>query len=225
MKPNYCLPIIKPQKTQVIEVIRENLEDYHYFEVWLDYVENADGAFIEQLIALLDSRLVVTFRRQNLEAPIMDAEKRQRFLELMANTSILVDLDVKTQLDELNFIKNKVLGVKTIASYHNYEETPDTLQLGKIIDTMKVYQPAVYKLSTLCRTEEDAVRLLEELFKLKAAGLDAIVSGMGKDGAVTRIFGSLWGNEMVFAPLTPEDASAPGQLTRQQLEAIFKELT
>jgi 3-dehydroquinate dehydratase type I len=116
------------------------------------------------------------------------------------------------------------LKVNLIASYHNYQETPDTLQLRRIIDIMKPYRPAVYKLSTLCQTEEDALRLLQQLLELKAKGVRAIVSGMGGPGAVTRVFGALWGNEMVFAPLSEEGRSAPGQLTRQQLETIFKEL-
>jgi 3-dehydroquinate dehydratase-1 len=224
MKPNYCLPIIEASKTEALGLIQDNLEDYHYFEVWLDYVENADEAFVKRLTDLLGNRLVVTFRRRNLETPMMDPGTRQNLLAAAADTPVFVDLDVKTQQDELNHIKDKALRVKTIVSYHNYEETPDTLQLGKIIDTMKTYQPAVYKLSTLCRTAEDAVRLLRQLLKLKDSGLNVIVSGMGEHGAVTRIFGTLWGNEMVFAPLTKESGSAPGQLTRQQLETIFKEL-
>lgn len=224
MKPNYCLPIIKPQKTEVVAIIQQNLEDYHYFEAWLDYVADIDEAFLKQLADLLGDRLVVTFRRQDLETPRMASEKRQKLLELCADSPIFVDLDVKTQEIELNHIKDNGLAVKTIVSYHNYQETPDTLQLEAIIDTMKTYRPAVYKLSTLCQTAEDATRLLQQLLKLKSSGLNVIVSGMGQYGTVTRIFGTLWGNEMVFAPRTVEESSAPGQLTRQKLETIFKEL-
>jgi 3-dehydroquinate dehydratase I len=220
MNPNYCLPIIKEQKTAVLEAIQSNLNDYRYFEVWMDYVEDTDEAFIKQLVEQLDDRLVVTFRRQNLETPLMDAVKRQRLLESFSNTPVLVDLDITRQQVELDQTKD----LQLITSYHNYQETPDTLQLETIIDTMKAYQPAVYKLSTLCKTAEDALRLLQQLLELKSSGLNAIVSGMGEHGAVTRIFGTLWGNEMVFAPLTADGSSAPGQLTRQQLETIFKEL-
>jgi 3-dehydroquinate dehydratase-1 len=220
MNPNYCLPIIKAQKTEVLDGIRNNLDGYRYFEVWLDYVDGADETFLKQLINLLAGRLVVTFRRQNLETPVMDAVQRQKLLASLSGTPVLVDLDVTTQKTELNQAKD----LQLIASYHNYDETPDTLQLEAITDTMKTYQPAVYKLSTLCQTAEDAVRLLQQLLKLRSSGLNAIVSGMGEHGAVTRVFGTVWGNEMVFAPLASEEASASGQLTRQQLEIIFKEL-
>lgn len=47
---------------------------------------------------------------------------------------------------------------------------------------------------------------------------------MGEFGIITRIFGTIWGNEMIFAPKSIEGASAPGQLTKKQLEDIFKAL-
>lgn len=221
MEPNYCLPIIEPDKTKVLDTVRGNLDGYRYFEVWLDYVEGADAAFMKELANLLGERLVVTFRRRGLEEPKMPADRRRELLGSLASTPVLVDLDVQTQRADLDQADK----LQLITSYHNYKETPDTLQLEAIIDTMKTYRPAVYKLSTLCRTEGDAVRLLQELVKLKSEGVRAIVSGMGEHGAVTRVFGPLWGSEMVFAPLEAQEASAPGQLTKAQLEAIYKELS
>jgi 3-dehydroquinate dehydratase len=44
---------------------------------------------------------------------------------------------------------------------------------------------------------------------------------MGEHGLVTRIFGTLWGNPIVFAPVTSSHASAPGQLTREEFAEIF----
>lgn len=225
MKPKYCLPIIKADKTEVLELVKANLSDYSYLEVWLDYVQGADEAFVARLVDLLGKSLVVTFRRQNLEEPMMPADRRQRLIGALEGTPALVDLDVATQQAELDHIKRAEVQVKLLASYHNYARTPDTLQLRQIIDTMDAYRPAVYKLSTLCVNEGDALRLMELLLELKARGVRAVVSGMGEHGAVTRIFGALWGNEMVFAPLTTDGRSAPGQLTRAQLETIFKELS
>lgn len=220
MKPNYCLPIIETVKDDALKTVRENLDGYRYFEVWLDYVDDADASFLKELTDLLGERLVVTFRRRKLEEPKMAADKRQELLESLAGTPVLVDLDVKTQQADLDAAKD----LQLITSYHNYEETPDTLQLEAIIDTMRAYRPAVYKLSTLCRTEGDAVRLLQILIKLKSEGVRAIVSGMGEHGTVTRVFGPLWGGEMVFTPLANNEASAPGQLTKAQLETIYKEI-
>jgi 3-dehydroquinate dehydratase type I len=224
MEPNYCLPIITADQDEVLEAINTGMEDYRYFEVWLDYVETADETFVNGLVDKLGDRLIVLFRRQNLEAPRMDIDKRLALLDLLGGTPALVDLDVPTQQAELDHVKESELQINLVASYHDYEQTPDTLQLRGIIDTMDAYRPAVYKLSTLCRSEDDAIRLLGMLSELKAKGVRYVVSGMGGYGVVTRVFGTLWGNEMVFAPRSKDERSAEGQLTRQQLESIFKEL-
>ncbi len=220
MKPEYCLPILELDRIKVLDTVRGNLDGYRYFEIWLDYAGEPDAAFVNELAELLGERLVVNFRRRDLEPPKMPEQKRWELLESLAGTPVLVDLDVATQQAELDRAKN----LQLVASYHNYRETPDTLQLEAIIDTMRAYRPAVYKLSTLCRTEGDAVRLLQILLKLKSEGVRAIVSGMGEHGTATRVFGPLWGSEMAFAPLENSGASAPGQLTKTQLEAIYKEL-
>lgn len=219
-RPNYCLPIIESAKTTVLDTIRANLDDYKYFEVWLDYVENADKALLNELTSLLGDRLIVTFRRQQLENPVMELAVRSELLKALAGSPALVDLDITTQKTELD----QAADLQLIISYHNYDETPDTLQLEEIIGTMEPYRPAVYKLSTLCRTEEDAIRLLQLLLELKRKDVLAVVSGMGEHGLATRVFGPLWGSQMAFAPPDSERQSAPGQLTRAQLETIYKEL-
>ncbi|HVA11579.1 MAG TPA: type I 3-dehydroquinate dehydratase [Candidatus Dormibacteraeota bacterium] len=224
MKIAYCLPIIKNSPEEVIDMINGNLEHYDYFEVWLDYIDGLNDTFVKQLIDLLSSRLVVVFRRQNLEDVRMDQDTRFAMLELLKGSETLVDLDITTQTAELDFVRDHRLSLKVIASYHDYKQTPDLVQLTAIIDTMDWYQPSIYKLASLCNGPEDGLRLLSQLVELKAKGHKAIVSGMGQFGAVTKVFGALWGNEMTFAPKTQDGQSAPGQLTRDQLETIFKEL-
>lgn len=224
MKKKYCLPIIKNKKNGVLEAIHSNIDDYSYFEVWLDYIDDLDNTFIKQIIELLKEKLILLFRRQNLEKVKMDIEKRLKIISLLESSQSLIDLDVFDQKEELVHIKNAQLEVKTIISYHNYEMTPEDNQLREIIDTMNKYKPAVYKIAALCINQKDALRLLQLLLELKERNLKYIVLGMGDFGVITRIFGTLWGNEMIFAPKTNIEQSAPGQLTRDQLETIFSEL-
>jgi 3-dehydroquinate dehydratase-1 len=224
MRPVYCLPIIKPSKSAVLELIKTHDTDYEYFEVWLDYLEDLDQAFLRELVELAGERLITVFRRQNLEAPRMEGQKRLDILKVLAGSPALVDLDIASQQAELEFASSQSEPVQLITSYHDYHQTPDSVQLRSIIATMEPYRPRVFKLATLCNDQGDALRLLELLTELKAQDRPSIVLGMGGPGQVTRVFGALWGNEMTFAPLSKAESSAPGQLTRQQLETIFKEL-
>jgi 3-dehydroquinate dehydratase I len=222
MQPNYCLPIIKRQKVEVLAAIRDNDTDYSYFEVWLDYVEAVDETFIRQLMELAGSKLVVLFRRQNLEPIQMALSHRLAILRQLDKSQLLVDLDIMSQTAELDFIKAEQLGMKLITSYHDYQKTPESVRLRTIIDTMVRYNPSIYKLATRCESELDAVRLLELLLVLKQRGLAYVVLGSGEFGKVTRIFGTLWGNQMIFAPRIQAEQSDAGQLTRDELEIIFK---
>lgn len=224
MNKKYCLPIIKNKKSEVLEVIHSNIADYSYFEIWLDYIGDLDETFIKELMELLQEKLILLFRRQNLEKVKMELEKRIRVISLLENSESLIDLDVFDQKDELEHIKNTQLEVKTIVSYHDYEKTPENEKLKEIIDTMNKYKPTVYKIATMCTKEIDSLRLLYMLLELKERNLKYIVLGMGEFGMITRIFGTQWGNEMIFAPKVATEQSAPGQLTKNQLETIFKEL-
>ena len=224
MPAPYCLPIIKPFKSAVLELLQAHDNDYAYFEVWLDYIEDLDESSVSKLVEQLGERLIAVFRRKNLDQPLMEQSKRLALLKLLAGSPALVDLDIHAQQAELECAASQSKPLQLITSYHNYDQTPDSVQLRSIIATMEPYRPQIYKVSTQCNQPDDALRLLELLIELKAQDRRSIILGMGSFGQPTRIFGALWGNELTFAPLEQAGASAPGQLTRRQLETIFKEL-
>jgi len=218
MKINYCLPIIKNSKEKVLEMINQNLSDYSYFEIWLDYVEDLNTEFLDFLISQYEEKLVFLFRRQNLEEIKMDKDQREKIIWQVANTKTFLDLDI-SQEEELKYIKDKNIKPSLILSYHNYETTPPFPEMIDMIEDMEKNNPKVYKFSTFCMNSQDAVKLLNLLMHLKDGGKKFIITGMGENGVIVRL--ALWGNEMNFAPISKEDASAPGQLTKEELEQVL----
>lgn len=220
----YCLPIIKKSKEEVLQEILQNMNNYDFFEVWLDYIADIDDAFIKNLKDKLEKKLILVFRRQNLETIKMSRDERLKIISALKNSLSTVDLDISEQKDDLDYIKNEGLKFNTIVSYHNYQETPEDGKLKEIIDTMKQYNPLIFKIATKCNNPKDALRLLGLLLAMRERNVRCIVLGMSELGIITRIFGTLWGNEMIFAPKKTTEASAPGQLTKEQLEKIFSVL-
>jgi 3-dehydroquinate dehydratase type I len=220
---NYCLPIIKTKKADVLKIINDNEKDYQYFEVWLDYIKDLDEAFIIKITTMLQERLILLFRRKNLEPIQMDIEKRIDTILLISKSESFLDLDISQQ-DELDYLQDSELHIHLILSYHNYKETPDDETIHDILLDMEKYKPMIYKITTTCNQETDAVRLLQFQKLLIAQNKKHIVLGMGKFGTITRVFGTLWGNEMIFAPKKKEEESAPDQLTKSELEKIFEKL-
>lgn len=221
MTPKYCLPIIAKSLTELKGIIAQYEGEYDYFEIWLDYLEDLSDTSLKELLALYHSRLLLVFRRQHLEPMRLAIKKRLHYASLAADSKTYVDLDISSQQQELAATSGKN---QVIASYHNYSKTPGTNELQAIVQSMEIHKPAIYKLATACHSEADALRLLTLQQELKNQGKRVIILGMGEHGYATRIFGTLWGNEMIFAPPDTTMQSAPGQLTKSQLQAIFKEL-
>lgn len=220
----YCLPIIKRKRSEVQATIEANIDRYRYLEVWLDYVEDIDPGFAASLVGLYPHRLVMIFRRQNLEPMKIDPETRFEMLSTLARKQVLVDLDVSVQAEEITRIQAERLSIKTILSYHNYSLTPSDTELRSMTERIDGWGAHITKIATFCTIQRDALRLMSLLIDLREAGRKCIVLGMGKHGTITRVFGPLWGNEMSFAPLDVSQRSAPGQISIEKLDSIMQAL-
>lgn len=219
MSIKYCLPIIKSKKTEVLKMILENRKSYDFFEIWLDYIEDLDSDFIQNLIKKYDGKLIFLFRRQNLEKITMPLNRRLEIMNLVSRSKSFVDLDL-SQTEELKHARK----LKLIASYHNYQETPADEKLAEIVEEMKKLKPEICKVTTFCQSDLDALHLMDLLFELRDEKLKFIVLGMGEKGRITRIAGVILGNEFNFAPFTLNEKSAAGQLTKKELEKITKNI-
>lgn len=219
----FCLPIIKESKEEIISIISEN-PDYEFYEIWLAYIKDLDTDFIWNISEQFNGKLIFVFRKQNLEKSEIDKELREKTIKLLENSENLLDFDVNDGSWGLNFIKENNLTNKVIASFHDYNQTPNSDDLNKLIKDMENFKPEIYKVSTFCKTPADSLKLLTLLLKLKEDRKKFLVFGMGEEGKMVRIYGALWGNEFNFAPISEDEKSAPGQLTKNQLEKLLEEL-
>jgi len=220
---NFCLPVIKNSKEEALITLKESHQKYSFFEIWLDSIKDFDLNFLATLLSSHDRRFVFRFAREKL--PSMPIEKRLEIIDQLHNSTGLIDLDIELESAEISHIKEAKLKVKTILSIHNFKETPETSQLRDYYSKMMEMDADIFKFACYCNSKQDALRLLSFQLELAKSGTRHIVLGMGEEGVITRIFGSLWGNELVFAPLTSEEASAPGQLSYHLMKSILESLT
>ena len=220
----YCLPIIKPTRAEVEDVLKKNLSRFRYAEVWLDYVEDIDPGFAASLVGQYPNRLVMIFRRRNLGAMKLSADERFKIMSTLSRKQVLVDMDITAQSDDISRLQAARIPVKSILSYHNFSQTPSDTVLRSLVNKMKGYNAHIIKIATQCTTQRDALRLLSLLIDLRESGQRSIILGMGKHGVITRVFGSIWGNEMAFAPIEAASRSAAGQLTVDKLDSIMQAL-
>ena len=95
-----------------------------------------------------------------------------------------------------------------IASYHNFDKTPD--DLSDIVNRALATSAQIAKVATQVNRWEDNRRLLDLL--ARPARKPLIVSGMGDIGQITRIVGPSRGSFLSYAASTRQ--AAPGQTHR-----------
>ncbi|HEX5797089.1 MAG TPA: type I 3-dehydroquinate dehydratase [Candidatus Saccharimonadales bacterium] len=224
MKNKYCLPIIDTSLDKVRQIIKSHQQNYGYFEVWLDYMQNVTASDAISLAQNFPGKIIFVFRRRNLEPINIPLEKRVEILRRLSDEDCLVDFDITPQAEDLDYVQKNNLQFKKIVSYHDYKQTPTDLQIRQIITRIESFGPDIIKLSVFCNSNKDALRLLQLEQDLSAQDKPHIVLGMGENGLITRIFGTLWSNALAFVPETADAESAPGQITRDKFEKIINDL-
>ena len=116
-------------------------------------------------------------------------------------------------------------GCRLIASYHNFQETPDAAALVAQFAAMEQAGADVAKIAVMPKELRDVLTLLDATLTARATVTLPIISvSMGAYGALSRLFGWMFGSSVSFA--VGEKSSAPGQIPIEQLNcavAILKE--
>jgi 3-dehydroquinate dehydratase-1 len=130
-----------------------------------------------------------------------------------------LDIPIESASCEQELIAEaRSVGVRIIISYHNFTMTPERTELVRIRNQALLYNPDIVKIACYVNKAMDNTILLSLLNKH-----GSIISvGMGELGILTRVTAPLLGAPFTYAALSPELLSASGQLTRNELKAIYE---
>ncbi len=110
-------------------------------------------------------------------------------------------------------------GVRLIASYHNFDETPPADALVAKFSAMAQAGADVAKIAVMPNSPEDVLALLNAtLAAHHQLSIPVISMSMGSLGAVTRLCGWLFGSAVTFA--VGEQSSAPGQIPLEDVQTV-----
>ncbi len=173
---------------------------------------------VAKLIAA-HSNLIVTCR-----PGVYDEERRKALLLSSIKAGVAyVDIEVESS-DEfkttlMNAARSK--GCKTIISYHNFEKTPERAEFEHLLKWCGEFEPDIIKIACLALTKQDNARL----FGLLDTTQPMIVIGMGEQGKITRVVAPLLGSFCTFVTYETDKDTAPGQLSKKEVERLTTELT
>ena len=111
----------------------------------------------------------------------------------------------------------------TIVSYHDFDDTPSLSELAEI-GSQVCTLGTVGKLSVTATGKSDVLDLLRVTHEFTAAGQSIATMAMGVVGKHSRVVAPLYGSTIGYAPVDPDDATAPGQFDLETMVDLIKQL-
>ncbi|NIR87460.1 type I 3-dehydroquinate dehydratase [Candidatus Bathyarchaeota archaeon] len=152
-----------------------------------------------------------------------EAERKQILLKASGNGFEYVDIELFTS--ELGGIVSDVheIGVKSIVSFHDFNQTPSLIQMEEILRKQISSGADVCKVVTTAKSIEDNLIVLNFVSKA-CKRAKTVCFSMGELGKVSRLLSPLFGGSFTFASLEKGRETAWGQLTIQEMRAAYETL-
>ena len=218
-----CVPVVEANtnraRSKYLRAARKGL----WTELRLDYLEQPD---LTRLFRTHPGPVIATNRLASEGGKWRgnEADRRRLLEEALSLGADFLDLELAADAAWHRELWARRGQAKIILSWHDFSGTPDTEHLEEILQKMLVQDADVIKMVAMARQPEDNLRLLSLIPKARAAGREIIAFCMGPAGKWSRIAAPLLGSFLTFAPFTKKGASAPGQLTVNEVKRLWNML-
>lgn len=194
-------------------------------EVRLDSMQHPD---VSVCCAALEPPLLFT-NRPSWEGGAFSGSEEQRIdllLKAVQQQAAYVDCELRAEQSLRKHLLEAMSEGPTrmILSWHNFETTPPQAELEKVLAQMVESDAGtgkiIGKIVTTAHSPEDALRVLRLQEQAKAANFPLSCFCMGEPGRITRLATLYLGGSMTYACLNNGEATAPGQLSLEQLQKL-----
>jgi len=219
-----CVSIPPQTVTEALDLIKK-AENQHadFIEVRLDSLQKHNQ--LADIAQCSKTPLIATNRSTKWQGKFLGSEtERQKILmDAAKNGFEYVDVELSTPKLK-NFIRDlREMGAKPIVSFHDFNKTPNSTQLNKILEKEIVSGAEICKIVTTARFVEDNLTVLD--FLSKACKTAKIVCfSMGELGKPSRLLSPVFGAFFTLASLESGRKTAPGQLTIQEMRSTYEAL-
>ena len=207
-----CVPIKERSVKDCLKSLKKAQKIGDMVEIWFDSLSTIDQ--IQDLFKIKSKPIIYKVEKIN-----------NSFHEILQTKAIdYLDLDLSTPQKVIKKIKANYPDLKIIISFHDFKKTPSLETLEKITGRMLKNHADIVKVATFANNFKDSMTILELLGKLAAMDIKAICLAMGKEGEFTRIAGQFLGNYLMYAPMSEDHKTAPGQITVKELKKILNSI-
>ena len=231
-RPLIAVPVTEKKEEDIIEAFRRLTEkEVDIIEWRADCFSGiADEGKVERVLSKAPSNLLFTIRTE-AEGGFFSGSDEDFFslLHLASRTKKpkIIDIELQKALKEPElsalFQEFHEQSERVLVSYHDFSKTPSFEEMEDILYSMKNCGADIAKLAVTAQNEEDALRLLSlsESFTRQNPDIDTVTISMGPFGIVSRTGCFLTRSYITFASEDREKASAPGQLTYDEMKTVL----
>jgi 3-dehydroquinate dehydratase / shikimate dehydrogenase len=222
--PRVCVPVTGSDATDLLDKAEALVRDNTFLEFRLDYLSHPEQALpkIKRFTEYHPQVVVIgTCRRQASGGKFRGSLASQ--LEILSKAATagcqLLDLELqsasKCKLEQLRRLRSKVA---LVISFHDFRATKN---LEKTLDKMAAYPADFYKIVGTATTLYDNVTMMKFLEK-QSDKYSLIGLCMGEQGIISRVLGVRAGSVFTFGAISPDEKTAPGQVTAQDLRSTYR---
>lgn len=152
-----------------------------------------------------------------------EEERLQLLLDAIKHGAAFIDLELKTSEKLRHRLVDALRETETrlILSHHNFVMTPDSAALSEILRQQMASGAHIGKIVTMAHDHLDVLRVLCLQEEASKRNFPLIAFCMGEPGKLSRVVTLLLGGFMTYAALDEARATAPGQLTVQELKTAL----
>lgn len=231
--PKICIPIIGKTKEEILfqalQVMEQDPDIVEWRVDWFQKVFETDQvietakklrSIIKNVPCLFTFRTLKEGGKQDID------ESAYEVLNIAAAESGLVDIvDVEAYFNEdlpkRLIPRIKSVGVKVIASNHDFIKTPEKQEIINKLCKMQEINADILKIAVMPNSKRDVLTLLEateEMVRCHAISPVITMSMLGI-GTISRLSGEIFGSSVTFA--SAGYASAPGQIHVDKLRNLL----
>ncbi|MCW3977449.1 MAG: type I 3-dehydroquinate dehydratase [Candidatus Bathyarchaeota archaeon] len=216
-----CVSVPPQTVTEALDLI-EKAENLHadFIEVRLDSLKKHDQ--LADIAHCSDTPLIATNRSKKFQGKFLGGETERKKILIDAARNGFEYVDIELSTPKLKNIVNNLceIGIRPIVSFHDFNETPSSMQLNKILKNEIAGGADVCKIVTTARSIEDNLIVLD--FVSKACDNARIICfAMGELGKPSRLLSPVFGAFFTIASLESGRKTAQGQLTIQEMRSAY----
>lgn len=224
MNIQICASILpKTVKEAVVLIEKAEAKGANFIEVRLDGLKEQNK--LADITHCSNTPLIATNRSTRCKGKFLGGESQRQKILLNAARSGFEYVDIELSTTKLKDVVYNLLemGVKPIVSFHDFDGTPNSAQLNRILKKEIANKADVCKIVTTARSIGDNLTVLD--FTSKACKDAKIVCfSMGELGKISRLLSPVFGAFFTIASLESGRETAEGQLSISDMRSTYKTL-